>query len=210
MQAADIETEIISAMAADDWELVHVLSLKLDALRGQPPRRPSLAKSALWYARQGLPVFPLQPRSKLPYKGSHGFEDATTQPARIIRHWQNSPQSNIGIATGHLVDVVDIDRTEGVLSWLNSNLPKPDEPIWSEVLGVVWTPRARLAENLELAKGGMHLYFASVAGQGNRAGIMPGIDYRGRGGYVAAPPSLNVEGTPYRWRSAPRFPPTGA
>ena len=94
---------------------------------------------------QGLPVFPLQPRSKLPYKGSHR---SRTPPLSRSNHptlGQSSPQSNIGIATGHLVDVVDIDRTEGVLSWLNSNLPKPDEPIWSEVLGVVWTPRARLA-----------------------------------------------------------------
>jgi hypothetical protein len=46
--------------------------------------------------------------------------------------------------------------------------------------GVVSTPR-----------GGQHIYLEPLGG-GNLAGVIPGIDYRGAGGYVLAPPSVLV------------------
>src|SRR5215203_3500214 len=36
-------------------------------------------------------------------------------------------------------------------------------------------------------------------GLGNRAGILPGFDFRGRGSYVVGPPSVHPGGHRYRW-----------
>jgi hypothetical protein len=36
-------------------------------------------------------------------------------------------------------------------------------------------------------------------GLGDRAGILPGFDFRGRGGYVVGPPSVHPGGHRYRW-----------
>jgi hypothetical protein len=53
---------------------------------------------------------------------------------------------------------------------------------------------------------GRHVYFAypfDKAGEGhelkNLVGALQGVDFRGDGGYVAAPPSLHISGCEYRW-----------
>ena len=46
--------------------------------------------------------------------------------------------------------------------------------------------------------GGWHLLYAPT-GLGNRVGLLPGVDWRGRGGLVVAPPSIHASGRPYRW-----------
>lgn len=181
LTAAQVETMIVEAMDCDDWAIVADLEPKLDALT--PPRPPTpIVNAALYYASIGLHVFPLQPRSKIPHKGTRGCLEATDDPEVIAGWWRKWPESNVAIATGHLVDVIDIDGPLGVKSWaMFDDLPEP--------LGVVSTPRA----------GGSHLY-VPASGDGNSAGIFPGIDYRGAGGYVVAPPSVNAEGIAYRWR----------
>lgn len=196
---SDLETAIIDAMAHNDWDRVAELEPQLDAL--SQPKHHELLPSALWYASVGLHVFPLQPRLKMPYRGTRGLKEATTDPEVIKTWWGFKPDSNIGIATGHLVDVIDIDGPKGVKSWAtSSHLPmRPDpnserDPRWDDVLGVVSTPRP----------GGTHLYIKAT-GVGNKAGIEPGIDIRGLGGYVVAPPSLNEEGTAYTWRQPLRL-----
>lgn len=48
--------------------------------------------------------------------------------------------------------------------------------------------------------GGRHLYFAHPGGlTRNRAGLGQGIDLRGDGGYIVAPPSIHPSGRPYEW-----------
>jgi hypothetical protein len=37
------------------------------------------------------------------------------------------------------------------------------------------------------------------AGRGNGVKILPGVDYRGAGGYVVLPPSRGYNGRLYRW-----------
>jgi hypothetical protein len=49
-----------------------------------------------------------------------------------------------------------------------------------------------------MTPNGVHLYFLPT-GLGNRARFRPGLDWRGAGGYVIAPPSVGVDGTVYRW-----------
>jgi hypothetical protein len=45
----------------------------------------------------------------------------------------------------------------------------------------------------------VHLYFAVDHPIGNRAGLAPGIDLRGDGGFVVAPPLVHASGRRYMW-----------
>lgn len=145
----------------------------------------ALLGAALDYAGRGWPVHPLRPGQKVPAT-ANGCKDATTDPERITAWWTRHPDANIGLATGRAFDVIDID------SWPAADrvqeLAGPDWPNGPVVL----TPR------------GWHVYL-QPSGRGNTAGIIPGVDYRGRGGYVVAPPSV-VAGVVYIW--SPAFPPT--
>lgn len=179
----DAEAEVIAAMARGDWEAVARLEKVVDELDTQP-EPVSLHAAALWYAEQGIPVFPLTPGTKIPLKGSGGCLDATTDPDHIDAWWAGNPNANIGIATGYLVDVVDVDGHKGQVSRAQ-NWPMFDG---LHTLGVISTPRP----------GGMHLYVPRKEGISNGAGLLPGVDYRGLGGYVVAPPSRNEQGT-YTW-----------
>jgi hypothetical protein len=163
------------------------------AEEGWYERPEALVLSALHYARvYGLPVLPLAPGRKRPIGGScchgahaRGVNDATRYEPVIEAMWRAHPTANVGIATGHAVDVIDQDGADGARWWLRDlALGK-----WPPVLGVVSTPRA----------GGVHRYVAAT-GHGNGAHIAPGLDYRGRGGYVVAPPST-VDGRRYAWVS---------
>jgi hypothetical protein len=185
-----------------------------------------LLGAALWYASVGLRVFPLVPGTKSPFKGSDGCHGASSNDEVIRGWWAGDPQANIGIATGYGVDVVDFDPPQGQVSratyWCSMNAECPTRAMksmpWSAedcghgpgtfakieaaALGKVLTPRP----------GGMHLYVpAGFGGDGNRAGIAPGVDYRGRGGYVLAPPSLldPYDGCPqggaYRFLTTPQL-----
>lgn len=191
-----------SAVMADDADAEKCTAEEIDRLDSQPPQ---LHRYAARYTRMGWPVFPLRPVGtrcrggdkcqplcqcpKEPLPGSHGFKDATTNVAEVQLRWMNSPNCNIGLATGHMFDVIDIDvRTGGVQSFLKllegKRLP--------DIHGVAVT-----------ASGGMHLY-VKPAGRGNYAGVRPGIDYRGKGGYVVAPPStLGAPGRSWSWMTVP-------
>lgn len=63
-------------------------------------------------------------------------------------------------------------------------------------------PRTR---SVKTGGGGMHYYFAARVRVPNSAGRLgPGLDVRGEGGYVVAPPSVHPEtGRAYEWDNAP-------
>ena len=190
---AELEAELAEALAAGNTELVEAIGADIDRRTTRPSSAPPLA-AALWYAGLGLWVFPLSPGSKVPYRGSNGLDDATNDPASVTGLFgEYPPTSNVAIATGHLVDVVDIDGPVGVAS-MSAHLLNEDGS-WKPkypMLGTVSTPRP----------GGKHIYVPAVEGQGNRAEMAPGIDYRGTGGYVVAPTSRIIDGKypgPYEW-----------
>ena len=180
----DLEHDIRTAIDAGDTALILSLGAMMDARDAERPK-PTLHASALWYAEHGLNVFPLQPGAKIPFKGSAGCKDATTDREQIDAWWSATPAANIGIATGHLIDVIDVDGPDGVAS-IGPMLEK-----LPTIYGRVSTPRP----------GGTHLYVAAVPGRGNRARLLPGVDYRGAGGYVVAPPSVNSDGVAYVWHA---------
>lgn len=179
----DLDRQYLAALA--EGADVTDLEARMDTIDAQRQARLSapgaLLAGALWYAEQGLRVFPLTPGGKVPLPGTHGCKDATSDPDAIRAWWAANPDYNVGIATGHLVDVIDLDGPQAC-AWAYTH---PD--VWPEIIGKVSTPRA----------GGNHWY-VHATGAGNRAGMAPKIDYRGTGGYVVAPPSRTEVGT-YRW-----------
>ena len=145
-----------------------------------------LVESALQYAGRGWAVFPCQPRGKAPVT-SNGFHAATTDAKRISSWWRSAPECNIGIATGKPSGffAFDIDGADGEASLRQ--------------LEAHHTP---LPTTVEVITGkGRHCYFRTAQRVIKcSAGIIgTGLDVRGDGGYVLAPPSLHPSGHAYTW-----------
>jgi hypothetical protein len=113
---------------------------------------------------------------------AHGLYDATSDSAKLARWWQRWPQANIGLVAGEVADVLDIDGPGGRAA-LRRFVAADDL--------VLEGPLVRTG-------GGWHIYMAPT-GTGNRAGLLAHVDWRGRGGYVVAPPSRHANGRRYRW-----------
>ncbi len=144
----------------------------------------ALAAAAVDYAARGWPVLPL--RGKVP-RTRRGLHDATTEIDVIELWWYWWPTANVGLRTGDHFDVLDVDRP-GAFELLDTRRP-PDGTL--PISGpVVHTSK------------GQHFYTAPT-GVGNRAGVVLGADWRGRGGYVVAPPSRHPSGHIYRWAASP-------
>ena len=157
--------------------------------------------AALAYARHGIPVLPVHTpdqagtcscdrgvrceRSGKHPRLRHGLTEATTDPHRIELWWSRWPTANVGLRTGIVMDVADIDSAEGwhgLRHLLGGDLPAG--------------PRVRTGS------GGWHFWFRPM-GYGNRVRLLPGVDWRGIGGYVVAPPSRHATGGDYRWVRRP-------
>jgi hypothetical protein len=135
-------------------------------------------RESSWY------LFPLRPRSKVPAT-PNGFKDAVAQSARASEF----EGYNVGLRTGAEsgIVVLDVDKKHGGLESLHTLLDAHGYD-WAETLAVV------------TGGGGRHFYFQHPGHPvRNRAGILPGIDIRGDGGYVVAPPSLHESGEAYRY-----------
>jgi hypothetical protein len=120
----------------------------------------------------------------------NGLKDATTDPA-LIRHWWScAPEANLGVATGRGRVVIDIDprhRGDQALIELEARHGR---------LPNTWRART--------GGGGQHLYFRSDTEVRNSVSkIATGVDVRGHGGYVVAPPSMHVSGQRYEWLTPP-------
>ena len=141
-------------------------------------------------AKMGLQIFPCN--GKVPAT-AHWRTDATTDPARIAEWWSGNSGYNIGIATGNGLVVLDVDIDHEAGKYGDETLkaleqehgPLPDT--WTCLTG----------------GGGVHYYFscddpALTVG----TGIAPGLDFRGTGGYVIAPPSRHANGRNYEWEAS--------
>jgi hypothetical protein len=114
----------------------------------------------------------------------HGVKDATTNRARILAWWTSNPLANIGLATGHAFDVLDIDGPAG-----------------AQALRALAAEHGLVSSGplVRTGGGGWH-YYLHPTGLGNvRPADLEHVDWRGRGGYVVAPPSTHRSGRSYRW-----------
>lgn len=147
----------------------------------------TLFEAALDYARMGWPVFPIRPRGKTPLT-THGLKDASTDPKVICGWWNKWPNANIGIVTGKIsgLAVLDIDSKSGGLD--NFDLLQHEHGGISTLL-------------VQTGGGGYHYYmkFPETGFKNSASDIASGIDTRGTGGYVVAPPSNHASGNSCEW-----------
>lgn len=136
----------------------------------------NVLEAALEYARRGVPVFPCKP-DKRP-DTPRGFYDATVDQAQIRRWWSQQPDALIGLRTGAEsgLFVLDEDGREG-----------------RETLEALEAENETLPETYAVGtrNGGRHLYFPypGVKVKSTNSVIGSGLDVKGDGGYVIAPPS---------------------
>lgn len=144
------------------------------------------ATEAITLTELGFNVFPLEPRGKRPLT-RNGCKDATRDNTTIHQWWTQWPDANIGVATGPNSNlyVIDIDGPDAETAWRNLAKPEDDDTL------EVRTSRGR------------HLYYRCKDPLPNTASrIAPGIDTRGNGGYVVAPPSQHPDGPTYEFTAA--------
>jgi len=146
--------------------------------------------AALAYAELGWSVVPVVPGEKQPLIAWTAFQKRRAN-AKEIRDWfKRWPRANIAIVTGAVsgLVVIDIDPRHGGEASLKA--------LEDEVGPIPSTLEARSGG------GGRHLYFVHPGPTiRNRAGFRPGIDLRGDGGVILAPPSLHPSGRHYTWVS---------
>ena len=145
--------------------------------------------AALSYLARGWSVLPLRPRDKRPIRSWQEWQHARPSEPEVRAWFTAWPDANLGIVTGAISGllVLDVDAKGGGEAALAGEEarsgPTPPAP---EVL---------------TGGGGRHLYLRHPDFEvPNRVGIRPGLDLRGDGGYVVAPPSIHPSGQPYRWR----------
>jgi hypothetical protein len=151
------------------------------------PTTDNLLQAALEYAAGGRPVFPLVPGKKAPLT-ARGFKDATLDPDQIRRWWaldegvpmSRDTQPGIGLPTGVGLVVIDVDVDKGGEIDLN------------------WPPTLTATTR----SNGWHLYYEVDREVPNSVGRLgKGVDVRGDGGYVVAPPTPG-----WRFVNADKYP----
>lgn len=160
------------------------------------PSANELYRAAQQLLRLGQPVFPchtvpteVQTKKGLKTFGAKspmiggGLNSASLDRAQVKAWWSKwGADAAIGIPTGVVYDVLDVDSK-------------------GEQDGRVHLPRLiRLGllngcqHVVKTPSGGWHLYFPAAPGMTNKANATLGLDVRGLGGYVLAPPSWINDG----------------
>lgn len=155
-----------------------------------------LLEAAIKYATQyGWAVFPVGRMTKKPLT-PHGCKDAKKAIGPIQAWWKKWPDASIGVATGSLSNLVVIDEDVSEDRGIDGIRSVRD---WERENGEL--PETSMAIT---GRGGYHLYYRySGSDIKNRAGLLEGVDVRGEGGYVIAPPSVHPNGTEYQWEYDP-------
>jgi RecA-family ATPase len=168
-----------------------------DSTAGKAPI-PTLT-AALTYAARGWPVFPVPPGSKKSYKKAKGNGGAswgmTTDAAQIQKDWRHWPKAGVGIATGapsHIF-VLEIDTKAG------------HDVDGAAALRALEQQHGTLPPTLQARSpsGSIHYYFKhpghGIKIKNSASELGPGIDVRGDGGMVVAPPTRRKDGV-YCWQ----------
>lgn len=149
-----------------------------------------MLQAALSYIARGWAVFPLYPKDKKPIT-KNGFKNASTDPEQVRSWWTNTPNANIGIATGGGIVVIDIDNDPEKGKDGSASLKQ-----WEQANGAL-PPTL----SVKTGRGGRHLYYKSAESFGCRTSAIPYVDIRGEGGYIVAPPSVHPNGNIYEWET---------
>lgn len=162
----------------------------------------TLLNAAKQYSDRGWKIFPLHSMSNASCSCSNvkcgsaakhprikeWQNNCSSDPSVIDNWWKNWPDANIGLATGNASGffVLDVDLHHG------------GKESMQELVKRYGSLPKTLASNTW--DGGYHLFFKSPAFKvANRVNILPGIDVRGGGGFIIAPPSIHKSGSQYSW-----------
>jgi hypothetical protein len=153
------------------------LNASLAGATSSPVPQSDVLSAALAWAALGRRVFPTIPGEKQP---AVRWSEAATTSEEQVRIWFQKPKDigmpgprtppdyGLGLPTGDGLIVIDIDTAKG-----------GEIPDWAPHTHTVYTP-----------SGGWHLYYEVDREVPNSVGrLAPGVDVRGDGGYVLAPPT---------------------
>lgn len=139
------------------------------------------------YADNGWRIIPIPAGKKFPEGFTRWQERATTDHQLIDQWWTEHPDHGIGIATGpgSGIWVLDVDDYDSYRDLEQRHQPLPD------TLTVI------------TGSGGYHFYYRwpdnAVIRNNASTRLGPGLDIRGDGGFVVAPPSVHPNGREYTW-----------
>lgn len=137
------------------------------------------------YLLRGWSVIPLEAKGKKPLISWKEYQErqATVNEVESWFKWEN----NLGIVTGKIsgITVIDCDSPAAIDLASKKGLPT--------------CPTVKTGK-------GYHFYYAYEPGVGNfqKRDDLPGIDLRGDGGFVVAPPSIHPSGAVYYWEGETR------
>lgn len=147
-------------------------------------------RAAQAYLAHGWSVVPVEPRGKRPLVRWKAFQKKRATPDEVRGWFERWPDANVSVVTGRLsgLIVVDVDPRHGGDTSL-ADLEREHGPLPATVESAT-------------GGGGRHLYFAHPgAGEiHNRVGFVAGVDVRGDGGSIVAPPSIHASGKRYAWK----------
>lgn len=166
------------------------IPVRISASKTTQSASTSLPAAALELAALGFRVFPVAPRGKKPLI-KQWQRAATTDPEQVAHWWQKMPNANIGLATGKESGLFVLDR---------------DGPAGNRSYAKLCCRELEATLQVRTGKGVHHYVLWPDDGTEirNSAGrIAEGIDVRGEGGYVVAPPSVHPSGAVYKWLNWP-------
>lgn len=145
-------------------------------------------ETAIKYAERGWYIFPLMFKSKKPFHGSKGLHEASNNPKLAEKIWGKLAKANIGLRTGAEsgIVVLDIDR-QSAYQFLESRGFEIPETL---------TARTYKGKQYYFKHPGFPMANGANMGAEDKRDKdkATGIDFRGDGGYVVAPPSLHPDG----------------
>jgi hypothetical protein len=148
-----------------------------------------LKEAALAYASRGIAVFPCEPQGKRPLgRFAHrGFHSATLSATDIEKWWDAEPDANIGVPTGP------------VSGWLVLDWDLYKDHAWDDYYQLI-KALGPLPQTTEVStpQGGQHFIYEWPDGLVHKSIVGRGLDIKGAGGYVVAPPSIGANGREYR------------
>jgi hypothetical protein len=163
----------------------------------------SLLGDALDYAARGWHVFPCHTstatgcscrRKQCSQVGKHprtqhGLLEATTDETTIQRWWSMWPKANVAIRTGAVSGLVVLDED----TYKGGDTSRAE-------LEQLYSPLPDTVQQLT-GGGGVQFIFAhpGIPVHNGVEMLGAGLDIRGDGGYVIAPPSLHASGKRYAW-----------
>lgn len=149
-------------------------------------------EDALYYHKQKLTVIPIRGRyavtleeAKRPLIQWQKWQGKKPTKENIQAWFNQKPDADIGLLTGPTNGIIalDVDGKQGYKSIADKPIPR------------TW---------INVTRRGEHYIFRwdrrldGVAT--TKVGVMPGIDTRGKGGYIIAPPSVGLGDFQYKWK----------